>query len=141
MNNTNLYHIFYIITILFMAVFFLFKSTPLVRPTYESALIDPKILSAIITIESNNNPLAYNNKTKDVGLMQLSPVVYGKICGMTQQEAFDIQKNIACGSLYFKSLLDRFHGNLEKALEFYNSGNRGSMSYVSKIKKELDKHK
>lgn len=107
------------------------------RNINQNPLIDPAVLKTIILIESSNDPDAYNEKEGAVGLMQLRPVVYKEICGLTQKEAFEPTRNIACGSLYLKHLLDRFHGNLERTLHFYNNGWRGNPEYIEKFMKHM----
>ena len=87
-----------------------------------TSFIEPELLQAVITIESGNDPHAYNESSGAVGLMQLRPIVYRVICGLTKEEAFIPKYNIACGSLYLKHLLIRFDGNVEQALLFYNNG-------------------
>jgi len=88
----------------------------------DNSFIDLELLNAVIIVESGHNPKAYNEITGAVGLLQLRPIVYKTICGLTKEQAFDPKINIACGSLYLKHLLIRFKGNLEKALLFYNNG-------------------
>jgi len=84
--------------------------------------IEPDLAKSIIQVESSGNPEAYNPNSKAVGLMQLRPVIYNKLCGLTKKEAFDPQNNVACGTLFIKHLLRKYGGNLEKALLFYNNG-------------------
>lgn len=105
------------------------------RAFYEknSELIDPELVKAIIAVESSGNPNAYNTATGAVGLMQITPVVYKKVCGLTKTEAFEPEKNIGCASLFLSHLLNRYGGNLEKALLFYNNG------YVVRNKKYYKK--
>ncbi len=84
--------------------------------------IDFTLTQSIIQIESSGNPQAYNSNSGAVGLMQLRPIIYNKLCGLTKKEAFDPQNNVACGTLFIKHLLRKYGGNLEKALLFYNNG-------------------
>jgi len=106
-----------------------------------NTLVEPAILKGIIQVESAGNVKAHNKKEGAVGLMQLRPIVYNKICGMSQKEAFDPTNNIACGSLYFKHLLNRFSGNLEHALHFYNSGKPLANGYAKRVLKKVCKGK
>ena len=61
------------------------------------------------------------------------------------QNAFDAQQNIFGGTKYVKSLLDRFHGNIDMTLAAYNAGpelvakvgpaaNREAIEYVAAVK-------
>lgn len=101
-------------------------------------LVDDNLISAIIAVESGGNPNAWNREKNARGLMQLTPIVYRTICGLDDNEAFDPIKNKACGTIYMKSLLTRFNGDIEQALSFYNSGDKNaSKSYSRKVKKNL----
>lgn len=93
---------------------------------------------AIIAVESGGKPNAYNKSEGAIGLMQLRPVVYKKLCGLTKKQAFDPVMNVGCGSLYMKSLLKKFNGNLESALVYYNSGNAMiDTGYANKVKENI----
>jgi soluble lytic murein transglycosylase-like protein len=105
----------------------------------KSELIAPEILDAIIMVESGGNEKAYNRHTGAVGLTQLTPVIYKNICGLTKDEAFKPERNIACASLFLKSLMNKYGGNLEKSLSYYNNGHKGSKNYSTKVKNLLDK--
>ena len=98
------------------------KSSLDIESLRKHSLIDFDLLKSIIVVESNGNENAYNTATGAVGLMQLRPIVYEKICGLTKAEAFVPAQNIACGSLFFKHLTNKFKGNIEKALLYYNNG-------------------
>lgn len=100
-------------------------------------LIEPSVLKAVITVESLGNPKAHNEKEGAVGLMQLRHIVYNGICGMTKEEAFDPQRNVACGTLYLKHLINKYSGNLEKALHWYNNGYKGNPEYVERVRTKL----
>lgn len=100
-------------------------------------LNDEKLLNAVIKIESSYDERAFNKSSGAVGLMQLTPVIYKNLCGLTKEEAFERDRNIACGDLYLHILMKKYNGNLEKALIFYNNGyvvkNPG---YANKVMKE-----
>lgn len=113
------------------------KQLALSKIINQNDLVEPAILKAIIHIESSNNPKAYNRHTGAIGLMQLTPIVYNDICSLTKREAFNPIKNVACGSLYFSHLLNRFNGNIEKSLSYYNNGYRGNRRYVMKVKNKI----
>jgi soluble lytic murein transglycosylase-like protein len=91
------------------------------------------VIKAMIQVESGGNRYAYNKYSGAVGLMQLTPIIYKNICHLTKQEAFNASKNIACGALYLQTLINRFNGNLEKALAFYNAGENMNQQYSKKV--------
>lgn len=103
-------------------------------------LVDAALIDAMITIESSNNPDAYNKHTGAVGLMQLTPVIYKKLCGITKEEAFQPDKNVACGTLFMRHLLNKYNSNIERALLHYNNGHViRNKKYSKKVLKEKNK--
>ena len=90
----------------------------LVREAADRHRIDPALVRAVIETESNWNPRAYSHKGAG-GLMQLIPTTaqrYGAY------DVFDPQQNIDAGVKYLRTLLERYHGNLDLALAAYNAG-------------------
>lgn len=80
--------------------------------------IDPNLIHAIITAESNYNPKAISKKGAK-GIMQLMPSTaerYGV------KSIFDPLDNIKGGVKYLKDLLIIFDGDLRYALAAYNAG-------------------
>ena len=90
----------------------------LVREAADRHKMDPALVRAVIETESNWNPKAYSHKGAG-GLMQLIPTTaqrYGAY------DVFDPQQNIDAGVKYLRTLLERYHGNLDLALAAYNAG-------------------
>ena len=90
----------------------------LVREAADRHRVDPALVRAVIETESNWNPKAYSHKGAG-GLMQLIPTTaqrYGAY------DVFDPQQNIDAGVKYLRTLLERYHGNLDLALAAYNAG-------------------
>jgi len=80
--------------------------------------LDPALVKAVIGVESGWNQTAISRKGA-LGLMQLIPSTAGE---MGVGNAFDPVENVNGGAAYLRSLLDRFHGDLEKSLAAYNAG-------------------
>ena len=90
----------------------------IVREAADRHRVDPALVRAVIEAESNWNPKAYSHKGAG-GLMQLIPTTaqrYGAY------DVFDPQQNIDAGVKYLRTLLERYHGNLDLALAAYNAG-------------------
>lgn len=112
---------------------------PAIAITKSNNLVEPSLIDAIIQVESSGNPLAYNKHTGAIGLMQLTPIIYNKVCGLTKTQAFDPIKNRNCGTLFVGHLLKKYNGNIEKTLLYYNNGHKiTNRAYPVKVKKELE---
>lgn len=97
----------------------------LARLTAERHGMDPKLVKAVIAVESGWNPRAVSPKGA-AGLMQLMPETarrYGV------QDVFDPQENVEAGTRYLKWLIDLFRGNLQLALAAYNAGEEAVMKH------------
>ena len=90
----------------------------IVQETAQKHDIDPALVSAVISTESNWNTSALSRKGAQ-GLMQLVPETAQKL-GVFN--AWDPQQNIDGGVRYLHMLLDRYNGDLPKALAAYNAG-------------------
>lgn len=80
--------------------------------------IEPSLIEALITVESNWDSAAVSNKGA-IGLMQLMPET---ATDMKIINPYDPGQNIEGGTRYLRFLLDRFKGNLDLALAAYNAG-------------------
>lgn len=80
--------------------------------------ISPNLIKSIIKQESGFNPYAISHAGAE-GLMQLMPGT-AKLVGV--QDSLDPYQNLRGGVTYFAQMLQRFDGNLEKALAAYNAG-------------------
>ncbi len=103
--------------------------------------LDPKLVDALVRVESDYDPRAVSRKGA-MGLMQLMPATAKRL---DVDDPFDPEENVRGGVREFSRLLERYSGNLQFALAAYNAGEgavakyrgvppyRETRSYVSKI--------
>ena len=80
--------------------------------------VDPALVKAIIEVESGGRQNARSPKGA-VGLMQLMPETARD---MGVRDRTDCHQNIQGGTGYFRSLLEKFNGDIVLALAAYNAG-------------------
>jgi soluble lytic murein transglycosylase-like protein len=90
----------------------------IVREKAEKHNVDPALVSAVISTESNWNTSALSSKGAQ-GLMQLVPGTARKL-GVFN--VWDPEENVDAGVRYLRMLLERYNGDLPKALAAYNAG-------------------
>ena len=103
--------------------------------------LDPKLIDALVRVESGYNPNAVSRKGA-MGLMQLMPETAKRL---KVDDPFNPADNIRGGVREFSRLVSRYSGNLKLALAAYNAGEGAvaryggvppyaeTRSYISKI--------
>ena len=100
----------------------------LVRQVSVEHGLDPKLVDALVRVESGYDPGALSRKGA-MGLMQLMPATASRL-GVA--DPFDPEQNVRGGVREFARLLDRYRGNLQLALAAYNAG-EGAVSHYRGI--------
>ncbi len=94
--------------------------------------IDPKLVAAVIVVESRGNPLAISN-AKSVGLMQIHLPTWASEIDFSQKNPFNPDTNIELGTSILAGYLKK-SGNLHAALSAYEgSNNSGISDYSNKV--------
>lgn len=82
--------------------------------------LDPKLVKAVITRESNFNPNARSPKDAR-GLMQVIPST-AKLMGVNPSRLYEPEQSIIAGTRYLAFLSKRFNGDFTKMVAGYNAG-------------------
>ncbi|HTO47783.1 MAG TPA: lytic transglycosylase domain-containing protein [Burkholderiales bacterium] len=93
--------------------------------------LDPALIHAVITAESNYNPNAVSDKGA-VGLMQIMPDTARRY-GVKDKEIKHPEKNIKAGAQYLADLIRMFDGDLKLALAGYNAGENVVLRYGRRV--------
>ena len=80
--------------------------------------VSPKLVRAIVAQESGGRPCAVSHAGAQ-GLMQLMPEVQREFA---VSDPFDARQSVEAGTKLLKILIDRYAGDLPKALAAYNAG-------------------
>jgi len=124
------------------------KVDDIIREIAKEYAIDSALVRAIVTVESNSDPLAISRKGAQ-GLMQLMPATARDL---NVSRPLDPRENIIGGVKYIKGLLAAY-GDLRLALAGYNAGPgavkkyagippyRETITYVKKVLKYYNRFK
>ena len=90
----------------------------MIEEAAKSESIGAELLRSVIRQESGARPCAVSSKGAE-GLMQLMPATSRQF-GVA--DPFDPRQNLQAGAKYLKQLLNRYGGDVAKALAAYNAG-------------------
>lgn len=88
--------------------------------------LDPRLVQAVVQVESGYNPRAVSNKGA-IGLMQLMP---GTARELGVDDPWNPDGNVAGGTAYLRRMLDTFSGDVELALAAYNAGPKAVLEHA-----------
>ena len=96
--------------------------------------IDPAIIFAIAYHESTYNPKAIGDNGNSIGLLQVQERWHGARMGrLGADNLLDPYQNVLVGVDFLAELLDRYDGDMAKALVAYNRGHySGTITYYAK---------
>lgn len=106
--------------------------------------VDPRLVAAVITVETHWDPHAVGGHG-ELGLMQILPSTGAFLAeerGLAEYDLADMETNLDLGAYYLASLT-RAYGDPLKALAAYNGGPRAVENwqtniYVRKVRKHYD---
>jgi len=91
---------------------------PLIRRHCDAHGLDPRLVRAVIQVESGYNQRARSNKGA-MGLMQLMPDTAVELAVF---HPYDADENLRGGTAYLRRMIDAFAGSVEMAVAAYNAG-------------------
>ena len=98
------------------------RMTSLIKQHSEAYGLDPRLVKAVMIVESNGNPQAVSKKGAQ-GLMQIMPDT-ARLLDL--RNPFDPEENIQAGTRYLRSLYELFKGTWSSFLPPTMRGLRGS---------------
>lgn len=105
--------------------------------------VDKNLIKSLIKQESNFDPLCVSS-VGAVGLMQIMPNTIKKF---NVEDPYDVYQNIDAGTKHLKGMIERYEGDIVKAIAAYNCGGNAldksgfkSLDDVSMLPKETQIH-
>lgn len=108
------------------------KLTKIIVREATNKKIDPKLVAAIVVVESSGNPVAIS-ESKAVGIMQIHVPTWRSVVDFTEKNPFDPEVNIDIGTTILSDYLKRYK-DLESALVAYEGSHDPAESeYLNKV--------
>ncbi len=102
----------------------------------EAYKLDPKVVKAIIKVESGGDENAVGDNGNSVGLMQIQPRFNAHRL-KEGESLLDPQVNIRVGCELLSELMEKY-GTLDEALTAYNAGHdTGNREYANRVYEEM----
>jgi len=92
----------------------------LIQAAAERHGVNAALVAALVRAESAFDPYALSHKGAR-GLMQLMPATAQRF-GVLEHQMFEPERNLEAGTRYLRWLLDRYDGDVVRALAAYNAG-------------------
>ena len=114
------------------------KQKDYIEETADSYGISPKLIKAIIKVESNGDANAVGDNGNSLGLMQIQPRYHAQ--RLEEGESLlDPKVNVRVGCEILSELMAKY-GTLDEALTVYNAGHdTGSREYANRVYEEMMK--
>ena len=114
------------------------KQKDCIEETAESYGISPKLIKAIIEVESGGDANAVGDDGNSVGLMQIQPKWHAQRL-KEGESLLDPRVNVRVGCEILSEIMNKY-GTLDEALTVYNAGHdTGDRSYANRIYEEMMK--
>ena len=104
----------------------------LIREAAERYRVDPRLVAAVIDVESGARPTVRSPKGA-IGLMQLMPATAQRYGVRDARRLLDPAVNIDVGTRYLSDLLSLFEGSVELALAGYNAGETAVLRHRNRV--------
>ncbi|ACB84486.1 stalk domain-containing protein [Natranaerobius thermophilus] len=97
--------------------------------------LDLSLLLGLMRVESTFNPENVGSASGALGLFQIMPGTASNLASQhgweyEREKLFDAQYNIKLGTTYLHQLMEKYDGNVHKALSGYNRGTVGLQNYM-----------
>ena len=114
------------------------KQKDYIEETAESYGISPKLVKAIIEVESGGDANAIGDDGNSVGLMQIQPRYHAQRL-KEGESLLDPKVNVRIGCEILSEIMDKY-GTLDEVLTVYNAGHdTGDRSYANRVYEEMMK--